>query len=195
MDVDFLGLKKQKEKKCCCNGKSFDENKYCCENNKKVESKDCRIRIYIGHYSENMSAKLKSEGGLGGADRIAAVSCRQQDMNALIPESQAYPNPKRGNGLIWKDLDKDGHPTPTAKGAMDEEIAAAKTEADLMCDVATSRGLCCNKVTITIVAADKDGSEWLAVYYSGAPMTFNVHVKDCDKKCKERGGEWIVPKK
>jgi RHS repeat-associated protein len=85
---DILGLKATTEA-CCCAGKKFDFGKKCCLKSQECKGKVCRIRIYIGHSGDNMKAKLKSQDGLGGADRVAAVSCMQQTMNALIPSDQS----------------------------------------------------------------------------------------------------------
>ncbi len=90
------------------------------------------------------------------------------------------------------DSGKTGKPTPTVRSAVDGEIEAANAEAVRMCDVGTSRGLCCDEVTITLVAADTDGNKWMGIYY-GANTTHTIPGKKCDKDCEARGGVWQVP--
>jgi hypothetical protein len=136
---------------------------------------------------------MEEQDSLTGADRVSAVCCYQQTANGWVPEKLRYPNADRNEELVYWDWDKDGgEPGPTFEQEVKEEIEAAKNEANNMCDVATSRGICCNEITITLVHADNDGAAWMQIYYNES-IAKEVHKKTCDKSCEDRGGEWMPP--
>jgi RHS repeat-associated protein len=193
--IDPSGLKAKNDKRCCCAGKPFQFERSCCKDGKVCPGETCTIKIFVGHSGDNMEAKLRSQEGRTGADRISAVSCNQEDMNALIPEEKAYPNSLRHNEYVYKDFQDTGSPQPTVKREMAEELAAATVEANAMCDMATSRGLCCDDITITMVGADKDGDKAIQIFYPGSNGAKVTKVKCGTRTCEQRGGNWEIPRR
>ena len=163
--VDILGY--EKSKRCCCAGKRFKYKNYCCVDNEKCKPKTCYINIYVSHSGTAVDKSVyDSEKKVNTVDRVGIVACMQTQSNATVPSDKFYPNDKRKNELLYWDWEKDGNePGPLMKDQTDLEITAAKKESLSMCDIKTSRELCCNKVIIKLVYGDPEGSEFLKRYY------------------------------
>jgi hypothetical protein len=184
---------------CCCAGKKFDISKKCCIGESVVDARACSIRIYIGH-GDDKAAGVNSDfirktlsAANGAADRIGVVSCHQQTMNgpAVLQGGKDYPNSNRENDRVWFDWMKDGNePGPTMQNEVQEEIAAAETEAGRMCNVAESRGLCCKEVRIELFSLDLAGARWIKLFY---PKGTLIRTVPCKATCVARGGKMRIP--
>jgi RHS repeat-associated protein len=164
---DRLGLK------CCCGGKYLPSNK-CCEGGKKKDFRTGSINVTVGHCNASELDDLLKKSK---ADRVGCVTCYQQDTNKRVAAGQQYPNPNRGNQLIYPGQRGD------CQRELNEEIDAAKKEAEQMCKDTP----CFKEVVIKITGHDEDGRAEVKRINKGH-ITKRITVK-CDKSsCSSRGG-------
>jgi RHS repeat-associated protein len=192
--IDKLGLRKKTDSKdCCCGYKKFDPATKCCKaDNTICDQKigSCNIVIFVSHSGTGPDIIEKEYYGPGGPERIGVVSCKQISENEKIPVEKQYPNDKRQNVNIT--IGGDGSEDyPSCKSTLVHEIEAAKKEADAMCDIATSRGLCCGKVTVTLKHADETGRERINTLYGTKTQ---VYKTKCENTCEKRGGVMLTDK-